>query len=72
LTRIEDRNSSVKAWAYLDPDFVIAQAKMLDELPDHERGPLFGIAVGIKDVMNTKGAAHEIHNHATSNQLVSS
>jgi Asp-tRNA(Asn)/Glu-tRNA(Gln) amidotransferase A subunit family amidase len=55
LTRIKMRDDAVKAWAYLDPDFVISQAKKLDAIPASERGPLHGIAVGVKDVILTKG-----------------
>lgn len=56
LKRIKERDHIVKAWAHLDPDFVIAQAKKLDQIPKDERGPLHGIAVGVKDVILTKGA----------------
>jgi Asp-tRNA(Asn)/Glu-tRNA(Gln) amidotransferase A subunit family amidase len=55
LKRIKERDHLVKAWAYLDPDFVIAQAKKLDQVPADQRGPLHGIAVGVKDVILTKG-----------------
>jgi len=55
LSRISERDSAVKAWAYLDPDFVLAQARKLDELLPEKRGPLHGLPVGIKDVMLTKG-----------------
>ncbi len=55
LERIQERDHVVKAWAYLDPDFVIAQAKKLDAIPAEKRGPLHGVAVGVKDVILTKG-----------------
>ncbi|KIW01554.1 uncharacterized protein PV09_07031 [Verruconis gallopava] len=54
LDRIKKRDSVVKAWAYLDPDSVITQAKALDKVPLPERGPLHGIPVGVKDVYLTK------------------
>ncbi|KAF2115158.1 amidase signature domain-containing protein [Lophiotrema nucula] len=54
LNRVRDRNSTVKAWAYIDADFVLRQARVLDEIPHDQRGPLHGVAIGIKDVMNTK------------------
>ncbi|CAG9998510.1 unnamed protein product [Clonostachys byssicola] len=54
LERIEERDGIVKAWTYLDSAFVLAQARALDNIPQHERGPLHGLAVGVKDVMNTK------------------
>lgn len=55
LSRITHRDEAVKAWAYLDPDFVLAQARKLDQIPPEKRGPLHGIAVGVKDVILTKG-----------------
>lgn len=55
LSRIAERDHVVKAWAYLDPDFVLAQAKKLDAIPPEKRGPLHGIPVGVKDVILTKG-----------------
>ncbi|KAG6988903.1 hypothetical protein G7Y79_00068g096020 [Physcia stellaris] len=55
LGRIDDRDSTVKAWEYLDPELVLRQARALDQIPYAERGPLHGAAVGIKDVINTKG-----------------
>ncbi|PTD07630.1 Glutamyl-tRNA [Fusarium culmorum] len=54
LDRIEERDSTVKAWAYLDPALVLSQARALDKLPIEERGPLHGLPIGIKDIMNTK------------------
>ena len=55
LVRIKERDEVVKAWAYLDSDFVLAQAKKLDQIPLEKRGPLHGVAVGVKDVILTKG-----------------
>lgn len=55
LKRIEDRDEEVKAWAYLNPSQVIEQAKALDKIPKDQRGPLHGVAVGVKDVIYTKG-----------------
>ncbi|KAJ5627579.1 hypothetical protein N7528_005006 [Penicillium herquei] len=54
LGRIEERDAIVKAWAYLDPEFVSSQARALDQVPYEERGPLHGLAIGVKDIMNTK------------------
>lgn len=55
LKRINQRDDAVRAWAYLDPKYVIEQAKKLDAVPKNERGPLHGIPIAIKDVMYTKG-----------------
>ncbi|KAJ8132731.1 hypothetical protein O1611_g892 [Lasiodiplodia mahajangana] len=54
LHRIHERNNTVEAWAYLDNAFVLDQAQALDRVPQHKRGPLHGIAIGVKDTMNTK------------------
>lgn len=55
LKRIEARDEAVQAWAYLDPEHVISQAKALDAIPPAERGPLHGVAIAVKDVIYTKG-----------------
>ncbi|KAI1147153.1 amidase signature enzyme [Nemania diffusa] len=54
LSRIKDRDDTVRAWAYLDNDFVINQARSLDKVPRDQRGPLHGLAIGVKDAINTK------------------
>ncbi|OIW33466.1 amidase [Coniochaeta ligniaria NRRL 30616] len=54
LSRIEQRDPVVKAWAYLDPDLVLKRARELDQIPPDQRGPLHGVAVGVKDVIYTK------------------
>ncbi|KAF3043619.1 hypothetical protein E8E11_008786 [Didymella keratinophila] len=54
LKRIEARDDAVQAWAYLDPVYVIEQAKALDAIPKPERGPLHGVAIAVKDVIFTK------------------
>ncbi|KAI1415080.1 amidase [Hypoxylon sp. FL1857] len=54
LSRIEERDAVVQAWAYLDPEHVIQQAKQLDSVPPEKRGPLHGVAVAVKDIMYTK------------------
>ena len=55
LARIAARDEAVQAWAYLDPEFVIKQAKALDAVPQSDRGPLHGVAIAVKDVIYTKG-----------------
>ncbi|OWY49004.1 stomatin family protein [Alternaria alternata] len=54
LARIESRDEAVQAWAYLDPEYVIKQARALDAIPTAERGPLHGVAIAVKDVIYTK------------------
>lgn len=55
LNRIATRDNAVQAWAYLDPEYVMEQAKTLDAVPKTNRGPLHGVAIAVKDVILTKG-----------------
>ncbi len=50
LDRIAERDSAVKAWAFLDPALAIAQARAADAA---KGGLLRGIPVGIKDIIDT-------------------
>ncbi|KAF2815267.1 Asp-tRNA Asn/Glu-tRNA Gln amidotransferas-like protein subunit A [Mytilinidion resinicola] len=54
LSRYESRDSTVHAWAYLNPELVLQEARKLDAIPPAERGPLHGVAIGVKDVILTK------------------
>ncbi|KAM0247410.1 hypothetical protein ACHAP5_004049 [Fusarium lateritium] len=54
LERIKARDEDVKAWAYLDKNYVIQQAKRLDEVPKKNRRPLHGLPIAVKDVIYTK------------------
>jgi Asp-tRNA(Asn)/Glu-tRNA(Gln) amidotransferase A subunit family amidase len=51
LARIAARDPAVRAWAHLDHEAVLAQARARDAEP--RRGPLHGIPVGIKDIFDT-------------------
>lgn len=51
LERIEEREGVVGAWAFIDPDLALHQARVLDAGP--RRGPLHGMPVGIKDIIDT-------------------
>lgn len=51
LDRIAAREPMLRAWAHLDPEGALAQARARDREPS--RGPLHGIPVGIKDVIRT-------------------
>lgn len=46
--------------AYLDPELVLSSAQELDRIPSNERGPLHGVAIGVKDVIYTKGTCDHI------------
>ncbi len=51
LARIEAREPDIDAWAFLDPDLAMAQARARDNEPS--RGLLHGIPVAIKDIYDT-------------------
>jgi len=61
LHRIEEREGEVRAWAWIDPDFVRHQARHLDMYRSSGRpiGPLHGLPVGLKDVIDTAGIPTE-------------
>ena len=54
IARVKERDPIVQGWAYFDPDLVLASARALDAIEPERRGPLHGIAVGVKDVIFTK------------------
>jgi len=51
LARIETREPTVHAWAFLDPDLAFSQARAIDTRAD--KGPLAGVPVGVKDIIDT-------------------
>ena len=51
LEHIAGRDAVVMAWAHLDPDLVIRQARAIDR--HTAPGPLAGVMVGVKDIMDT-------------------
>lgn len=55
LARIAEREPEVQAFAFLDPDHARAQARALDDARKRGRplGPLHGLPVGIKDIIDT-------------------
>jgi Asp-tRNA(Asn)/Glu-tRNA(Gln) amidotransferase A subunit family amidase len=50
---IAAREGELHAWAHLDRAAVMAWARKLDSFPADERGPLHGIPVGVKDIIDT-------------------
>jgi Asp-tRNA(Asn)/Glu-tRNA(Gln) amidotransferase A subunit family amidase len=55
LKRVGERDEQVQAWAFLDPEHALRQARAAD---DHRRagralGPLHGVPIGIKDIFDT-------------------
>lgn len=51
LDRIREREDMVQAWSYVDWDGALERARECDRTPS--RGPLHGIPVGIKDIVDT-------------------
>ncbi len=55
LDRIAEREEDVQAWVYLDPEHALAQARAADAARRGGKGvgPLHGLPVGIKDIIDT-------------------
>src|SRR5499427_2026090 len=55
LERIAEVDEAVRAWAFLDPEHALAQARAADEyrLSGQPIGSLHGVPVGIKDIIDT-------------------
>jgi Asp-tRNA(Asn)/Glu-tRNA(Gln) amidotransferase A subunit family amidase len=55
LARVREAEPQVQAWQFLDPEHALAQARARDE--EHRAGkpagPLHGVPVGIKDIIDT-------------------
>ncbi len=56
LARIRERDPQVQAWAYLDEDYALGQARRLDEwrAAGHGIGTLHGVPVALKDIIDTR------------------
>lgn len=56
LARIDEVEPKVQAWVHLDPAHVLAQAEAADEAraAGESVGPLFGVPVGVKDIVDTR------------------
>jgi Asp-tRNA(Asn)/Glu-tRNA(Gln) amidotransferase A subunit family amidase len=51
IERVEERDSDVRAWVHWDPEPALADARARDaEAP---RGPLHGVPIGVKDMIDT-------------------
>ena len=51
LSRIEQREGIVHAWASIDPELALRRARERDRSPT--RGPLHGVPIGVKDIIAT-------------------
>jgi Asp-tRNA(Asn)/Glu-tRNA(Gln) amidotransferase A subunit family amidase len=54
LARIDARESEIHAWASVDPELALAQARALDRAgAQAEKLPLAGVPIGVKDIIDT-------------------
>src|SRR5215470_13081892 len=55
LARVRDVDGRIEAWAFLDPEHALGQAQAADEwrLSGRPIGPLHGVPVGLKDIIDT-------------------
>src|ERR1044071_9123872 len=55
LAHIEKVEPAVQAWTFLDPEYALGQARAADEfrLSGASIGPLHGVPVGLKDIIDT-------------------
>jgi Asp-tRNA(Asn)/Glu-tRNA(Gln) amidotransferase A subunit family amidase len=55
LARVTAREPEVQAWTFLDPDLALTQARAADarQAAGQPIGPLHGVPVGIKDIIDT-------------------
>ncbi|TSI10562.1 Asp-tRNA(Asn)/Glu-tRNA(Gln) amidotransferase subunit GatA [Lysinibacillus sp. BW-2-10] len=55
FARIEKLDGDVQAFLALNKEKATAQAEEMDQVPFEERGPLFGLPIGVKDNIVTEG-----------------
>ena len=55
LRRVREADAAVEAWAFLDPEYAMTRARAADEyrLSGQAIGPLHGVPVGLKDIIDT-------------------
>ncbi|MSP37020.1 MAG: amidase [Deltaproteobacteria bacterium] len=55
LAQIRAVDDNIQAWAFLDPEYALSQARALDQLRLEGKaiGPLHGVPVAIKDIFDT-------------------
>jgi Asp-tRNA(Asn)/Glu-tRNA(Gln) amidotransferase A subunit family amidase len=68
IGRIEQTEPTIRAFAHFDPEHALAQARTLDEARRNGRptGPLHGLPVGIKDIIDTADYPTECGSRAMS------
>ncbi|MGD9934594.1 MAG: amidase family protein, partial [Dehalococcoidia bacterium] len=57
LARIDAIDPQIKAWAYIDRDRALSEAKLLEAeaASGNLRGPLHGVPLALKDVFDAEG-----------------
>lgn len=53
LEAVAAREDELQAWVTIDRDAVLARALELDAVPSERRGPLHGVPIGVKDIIDT-------------------
>ena len=55
LARVRETDARIEAWAFLDPDHALEQARAADRwrLSGQPIGPLHGVPIGVKDIIDT-------------------
>ena len=53
LAQIDMLDDEIRAWEFVDREGALAQARQLDQ--STARGPLYGISVGVKDIIDVAG-----------------
>lgn len=55
LARVREVDAQVQAWAHLDPEHALARARARDDVRKQGQtlGPLHGLPVGVKDIIDT-------------------
>jgi aspartyl-tRNA(Asn)/glutamyl-tRNA(Gln) amidotransferase subunit A len=63
LKRVDEVDRNIEAWAFLDRDHAMLQAEVADDRRKQGKaiGPLHGVPVGIKDIINVAGLATTCH-----------
>lgn len=56
LAKIGETDEQLKAWAHIDADEAIVQAEAMDDIRrrGYATGPLHGVPIGLKDIIDTK------------------
>lgn len=71
LSRIDETDEAIEAWAYLNREAALAQASECDRIRKggYATGPLHGIPVGLKDIVDTRGMPTECGTSAFAGRL---